>query len=606
MNANNVAVLPVGSAIRREANEKLNPSIVVLTPTKDDAVIIRKILDGCCELTVCSSSPDFNDLIKRSRDLAPELVLVRDLLIEKDPDFLNCIREDLGGHTPLLIFGSKSRKDYPSMYMHFGARDTVSLDEVERTRFVVIRELQDYRVRCAYKRHAARAAKYKRQLRRFTKPAADVVTSASDAAIPIYDRTGFLEELLDRLTRSSSRGVRVLAWIRPDQFRTVEETVGILAGEDALSFVHSLLLNLKHPADLCGRIGGTVFAVLIERGTIRDVEAWVQQFYRALNERPFSNESKSVPLSCTTGLCEISGESTLVEQIFRDASDACRRGRLQGDGQILLSASSKSARSSRLRDKKWAKRIKLALKNNRFELVHSPVVRLDGRNEKVRDTWMRMIDEKGNAILPGEFFPVAKRLGLMTLIDRWVIAATLTYCTKRKPSLVFVRLSKSTILDSSLCQWLERVFEGSKVKPSQICFQITEAVAGQNMPQVVRHANDLRDSGFKIAVECIGADKDMKDVLHSVPMHYARIDPAILQGVARDKLARQQVAKIVSAARERGILAIADRVEDAATMATLCQMDVEFVQGDYLRRDNIVIEDTMTICTPVLPPAMPG
>ena len=97
---------------------------------------------------------------------------------------------------------------------------------------------------------------------------------------------------------------------------------------------------------------------------------------------------------------------------------------------------------------------------------------MDGRDGKIRDTWVRMIDEKGNVILPAEFVPVAKRLGLMIHIDRWVIAATLSYCIKRKPDLVFVRLCKSSILDDSLGHWLEKIIDDSTVKPSQICFQM--------------------------------------------------------------------------------------------------------------------------------------
>jgi diguanylate cyclase (GGDEF)-like protein len=602
MHANNIAVLPVESATLPTAEEELNPTVVVVTPRKIDQTIVGTILGGSCQLTVCSSLKDFSDLMRRSRDTAPELVLVRDLLIEKDPKALRSIAKSMRRYTPVLVLNEKADMKFATRYAKSGARDIVSMDEAGRMRFVVKRELQDYRFRRTYKRYASRAAKYRRQLKRLNEPTATVDAIGTSVATTIHDRTSFLEQLSKRLAEAPPRGVRVLAWIRPDQFRAVEEALGIIASEESLEHIAGVLRNLQHPEDIGGRIGGTVFAVLLERGTMEEVEAWVQQFCRSLNERPFGCDGKSARLSCTTGLCEIGKATDAMEQVLAEAHDACRRGRMQGDGQIFLSAGSKSARSARLQDRKWAKRIKRALRKDHFRLIHSPIVRLDGQNDKVRDTWVRMIDEKGNKILPGEFMPVAKRLGLMTLIDRWIIAATLSYCIKRKPKLVFVRLSRSTILDNSLIPWLEKVFRESTVEPSQLCFQVTEAVAARHMTQIVRQANALNELGFKFAIDQIGANPDVKDMLDLVPMQYARIAAALSQRVARDKSVEHQVSKIVCAAKARGIFVIADRIENAATMATLSQMKVEFMQGDYLRRDNIVIEDTMTVCKPILPP----
>src|SRR5690606_7943345 len=98
-----------------------------------------------------------------------------------------------------------------------------------------------------------------------------------DPATGFYHRRRFLEVLTDRLDAGHrGSGVRVLAYIRPDKFRELEEQIGPLATEDVLVQLAEQLRELTQPNDLYGRFGGQVFTLFLERGTLRDVEAWAQ------------------------------------------------------------------------------------------------------------------------------------------------------------------------------------------------------------------------------------------------------------------------------------------------------------------------------------------
>ena len=83
-------------------------------------------------------------------------------------------------------------------------------------------------------------------------------------------------------------------------------------------------------------------------------------------------------------------------------------------------------------------------------------------------------------------------------------------------------------------------------------------------------------------------------------MQFARIDAALMQGVARDRSVEREVAKIVNAAKEQDIQTIGNRIEDATTMAAACKIGIEYAQGDFVRHDPIVLEDTDTMCVPDL------
>jgi multidomain signaling protein FimX len=72
-------------------------------------------------------------------------------------------------------------------------------------------------------------------------------------------------------------------------------------------------------------------------------------------------------------------------------------------------------------------------------------------------------------------------------------------------------------------------------------------------------------------------------------MDYLKIDGSLMQGLAGDEAAQDRVRQIVEDARKREIVTIADRVEDANTMAVLWQIGVHYIQGYQVREPEVVL-----------------
>ncbi len=110
-----------------------------------------------------------------------------------------------------------------------------------------------------------------------------------DATTGFYHRRRFLEVLTDRLDSAARGGVRVLAYIRPDKFREVEEQIGPLSSEDVLVQIAEQLRELAQPNDVYGRFGGQIFTMYLERGALRDVQAWAQSVLTRISQRVFES-----------------------------------------------------------------------------------------------------------------------------------------------------------------------------------------------------------------------------------------------------------------------------------------------------------------------------
>ncbi|MDP2323547.1 MAG: EAL domain-containing protein, partial [Gammaproteobacteria bacterium] len=192
-------------------------------------------------------------------------------------------------------------------------------------------------------------------------------------------------------------------------------------------------------------------------------------------------------------------------------------------------------------------------------------------------------------VLPAEFIPAAERAHMMKNIDRWVIGASFSFCVARQPNLVFVRLSRDSVLDDSLIEWLKARAQSTRLKPSQVCFQLSEELALQQLKQSKSVAERLRESGFLFAVDHLGLGRDSTQLLGHLPMQFAKVDGSLMQGLHRDKDLQKKVGDIATRARELNIKTIAERVENANTMAILWQLGIAFVQGNFTQTHGVVL-----------------
>ena len=109
----------------------------------------------------------------------------------------------------------------------------------------------------------------------------------------------------------------------------------------------------------------------------------------------------------------------------------------------------------------------------------------------------------------------------------------------------------------------------------------------------------LRGGGAeRIAVEVAAAldrDRYSARVLATTPMHYLKIDGSLMQRLATDQALQERVREFIAQAAKRNIATIAERVEDANTMAVLFQLGVGYVQGHYLHEPEVVLSDATGI-----------
>ncbi|MDP8985559.1 MAG: EAL domain-containing protein [Pseudomonadota bacterium] len=404
----------------------------------------------------------------------------------------------------------------------------------------------------------------------------------NDASTHFLQQRYLIAAVRERCAAAMKGGVRQFAHLKADRFIEIQRAIGILASEDFMTQLAELVRSQLTPTDLCGRFGGNGFLVLLERGTARDIETWAENVVKRVNAHTFGIGDKTLSATVSVGLGVLPPADPDVGSAIADAVAATRRGRELGGNQVYVVDTSDTDTRVQAYDKIWVKHIKSALMENRFRLVQQPVASLLGEDKGMFDVLVRMLDEQGGEVLPAEFIAAAERNDLMKNIDRWVIGASMSFAANRKAACIFVRVSKDTIVDKTVIAWLETQLKSLKIEPKRLCIQVTEEMATQYVVQTKEFSDSLRKLGFRFAIEHFGTGRDPLKLLNDIGMDFIKVDGSLMQGLSTNQLQQQRVKGVVEAAKRKGVETVAERVEDANTMAVLWQLGIEFIQGYFV------------------------
>jgi multidomain signaling protein FimX len=402
-------------------------------------------------------------------------------------------------------------------------------------------------------------------------------------------RQPLLEAIQKRLSIPVHGGSRYLLHMRPDQFAKLERELGVLRSEEFIAALAALLRAQLGATDIAGHFSGAGMMVLMERGTARDAELWAERMVEKVARYEFAVGERKFKASVCIGVATVPNSEGRLEATISEAQDAVRRGRDRGGNQVCTVTHSDTDARVQSYDAVWIKHIRSALADNRFRLVQQPIASLAGADEPMFDMLVRMLDRQGKEILPSEFMPAAERNDLVALIDRWVLLAAARFAVHAKPGCLFVRLSRHSAMDPTLPEWITAQLRSLQLDPQRLCIEITEDLAMRLPTETRKLARALKEARIRFALEHYGTGIDPLGLLESLPLDFVKIDGSLMQGLTDDPLLQSKVSSLIDAARERGIETIAERVEDANTMAVLWQLGVQHLQGFLIQAPEEVV-----------------
>ena len=408
-----------------------------------------------------------------------------------------------------------------------------------------------------------------------------------DALTGLVNRREF-ERRLQESIESGHRGdsQHVLCYLDLDRFKVVNDTSGHLAGDSMLREVAKVLRDAVRDSDTVGRVGGDEFGMLLIGCPLEKARQIADDVCRAVGDYRFVWKDKIFNIGVSIGLVEISRESGAIEELLAAADSACYVAKKQGSGRVVVYSARDEALARHTGEIQWLQRLQTALKENRFQLYHQPIVPaygVDGGGPAM-EVLVRLQDEGGHEVPPSEFVKAAERYRLMGLVDRWVVQTTLAALGRGAipvPSnrSVAINISGQTLSDVQFLEFVVECLDSTGVNPAQVCFEITESAVVAALDHARRFVGVLHGMGCQFALDDFGSGVGSFSNLKNLPMDYLKIDGSFMRNLERDSVNQAMVTAMIKLARTLNFKVIAEQIEDVATLDTARRMGVDYVQG---------------------------
>ena len=154
--------------------------------------------------------------------------------------------------------------------------------------------------------------------------------------------------------------------------------------------------------------------------------------------------------------------------------------------------------------------------------------------------------------------------------------------------------------DQSLVDWVQTELESHGVDPSCVCIQIPEQDAAKYIKESKEKAEELHNAGIGFALEHYGVDKNRFQILDILEPNYIKINGELMHSLTTDTALQEAVRQLASAAQQRDVETIAERVENANAMAVLFQLGVHYMQGHYVHEPEVVLQEAASVAQTTL------
>ncbi|OYW35615.1 MAG: hypothetical protein B7Z35_14855, partial [Hydrogenophilales bacterium 12-61-10] len=124
------------------------------------------------------------------------------------------------------------------------------------------------------------------------------------------------------------------------------------------------------------------------------------------------------------------------------------------------------------------------------------------------------------------------------------------------------------------------------VKP--IVLELTERQHIVSLEKLRADLQPFIDFGFRLALDDFGSGYSSYLYLANLPVSFLKIEGWLVQNMQKDRKVAGIVESLASFARKEGVLTVAEHVEDAETARILLEMGVDFGQGWYFGRPQLV------------------
>ncbi len=420
-----------------------------------------------------------------------------------------------------------------------------------------------------------------------SKKASKIAQSHFDPLTGLENSNSFELILNDLLKQSWGLEVQhAIANVDIDRMAVINDISGRDAGDLLIKKVGQTLAGMVRSRDVVARLGSDKFGILLENCDLPTARIVMRKIAHGVSAIDMEWEGESHEVSLSIGIAPINGHAQSVTGLLNAAETARNVGKERGRNSIYVLDLEDSDLLQRKEQIRWVGRIQAALRDDRFMLYAQLIQPLKpGSGKPHYEILVRMQDDDGSAIPPGEFLPAAESFYLMSNIDYWVINQAFSELAQinqesEEGCQVSINLSGQSLSDpTGFSAYIENKLEQYQLEASDICFEITESAAIANIDDARAFIKHVHALGCQFSLDDFGTGLSSFAYLKSLKVDYLKIDGGFVRDILKDAVSESMVGAINQVGQAMQLKTVAEFVENDAIKQKLTNIGVDYGQG---------------------------
>jgi len=358
-----------------------------------------------------------------------------------------------------------------------------------------------------------------------------------------------------------------LALLDIDDFKLVNDRQGHPQGDATLKGVARVLREAR-PGDRPYRIGGDEFALLLAHTGADGARTLARRLSRDLAD---AGVEVSIGVSALR-------PGLQPDTLRAEADAALYEAKRQGGNRTAHFQDIHERVVVTTSEMKQA--VRRLSEEGRLETVFQPIWNLDQETLLGVEALTRP-DPSYGLSGPAEAFDIAEQIGRVRQLDVLCVENALRSAPElREGVLLFLNLSPLTLdLDAETDAWLAPAVERAGLRPESVVVEVTERFGGRT-ESVLKRLKQLRQQGFKIAIDDVGTGNSGLEMLRRIDADFVKLDRSIVVGAATEPGARAVLMAMATFARQTGAFVIAEGIEDQDTLQFLLEIEELDIASD--------------------------
>jgi diguanylate cyclase (GGDEF)-like protein len=394
-------------------------------------------------------------------------------------------------------------------------------------------------------------------------------------------------QLLERLERSmgaarESGGCLALLTVNVNRFDDVQIGLGLREGDEVLRQLAARLGAALVEREFLARVGGDVFAVLVESGGDDCARAAAVRLHAALAE-PFRVAGILLDMQARIGAALFPGHGADGEVLMLRSNIACRDARRSEFGFATYSGATDEESPRRLA---LIGELRRAIGGDELVLHYQPKVALRTGRVVGVEALVRWRHPVHGLLAPGEFIATAERTGLIKPLTARVLDIALRqarrWADRGLESRVAINISPSSLRDPEFPARVAEALDRWGAVPGWLKLELTESTLVEDPARALEVLTRLRALGVSIFIDDFGTGYSSLSYIATLPIQGLKIDRSFVAGMLGNAPVHSVVEATISLSRALQIRVVAEGVETREQAEALARLGCDEIQGYHV------------------------